>query len=217
LLGSGVDAADLLSRLRRLSHATPGDGVLQLPRDLPSPEAVQTILAALEALESRPASRRKPAKPGGSIRIHIDGAARGNPGPAGVGVVIVGADGEVVERLHHGIGEATNNVAEYRALLLALERALALGYTDLEVYSDSELMVRQLQGRYQVKHPRLRELFAVAKDRIASLRRFGIRHVPRDQNAEADALANRAIDEARRPGRRGVKSDPGSHGTGGVG
>jgi ribonuclease HI len=120
-----------------------------------------------------------------------------------------------MERIHRGIGEATNNVAEYRALLLALERAQTLGYTDIEVYSDSELLVRQLQGRYQVKNPALKELYAVARERIARYRRFGIQHVPREQNAEADALANRGIDEAQRPGRRGTKSDPGSQWSGG--
>jgi ribonuclease HI len=212
-----VDAAELLSRLRRLSHALPGDGVLRLPPGLSAPEVIQTIRAAVKALEPHPAARAKPAKARGGIRIHIDGAARGNPGPAGVGVVIIGANGEVAERIHRGIGEATNNVAEYRALLLALERAQALGYTDIEVYSDSELLVRQLQGRYQVKHPALKELYAMASDRIGKLRRFGIQHVPREQNAEADALANRGIDEAHRLGRRGTKSDPDAPLSGGEG
>lgn len=210
-----MDAADLLSRLRRLSRALPGDGVLRLPAGLSAPEAMQTIRAALRALEPPPAARGKPAKVCGGVRIHIDGAARGNPGPAGVGVFIIGPDGAVAERLHRGIGEATNNVAEYRALLLALERAEALGYTDIEVFSDSELLVRQIQGRYQVRHPALKELYAVARERIGRLRRFGVQHVPREQNAEADALANRGIDEARRLGRRGPKSDPDAPGSGG--
>jgi ribonuclease HI len=191
--------------------------VLRLPPGLSAPEAIQTIRAALRALEQPPAPRQKPTKTRGGIRIHIDGASRGNPGPAGVGVVIIGANGEVVERIHRGIGEATNNVAEYRALLLALERGLALGYTDIELYSDSELVVRQLQGRYQVKHPALKELYAMASDRIGKLRRFGIQHVPREQNAEADALANRGIDEAHRLGRRGTKSDPDAPLSGGEG
>jgi ribonuclease HI len=204
-----VAAADLLARLRRLSHATPGDGVLHLPPGLPAPEAIQTIRAALRALEPPPVPRGKPAKARAGVRLYIDGAARGNPGPAGIGVVIIGPDGEVTERIHGGIGEATNNVAEYRALLLALERAQALGYTDVEVHSDSELLVRQVQGRYRVKHPALQKLYALAMDRIGQFRRFGIQHVPRDQNAEADALANRGIDEASRPGRRSLRSGPG--------
>jgi ribonuclease HI len=141
------------------------------------------------------------------MRVHIDGASRGNPGPAGIGVLFLGPDGAVVERLHRGIGEATNNVAEYSALLAALERAAAIGAKDLEVYSDSELLVRQLQGRYQVKHPVLRPLYARARKRIEGLRHFVIHHVPRELNAEADALANRGIDEAARIGRH-PESDP---------
>ena len=207
-----MDAADLLSRLRRLGHALPRAGVLQLPPGLSAAEAIQTIRAALKALEPRPAARAKRAQAGGAARIHIDGAARGNPGPAGVGVLIIGPDGQVAERIHRFIGEATNNVAEYCALLLALERAQALGYTDLDVFSDSELLVRQLQGRYQVKHRTLRELHARVRARTGTLRRFDIRHVPREQNAEADALANLAIEEAYRPGRRGAGPD----GSGGV-
>ena len=210
-----MDAADLISRLRRLSRALPGDGVLRLPAGLTAPEAIQTIRAALQAVEPPPTGRSHPGKSRGGIRIHIDGAARGNPGPAGVGVVILGPAGEVAERLHRGIGEATNNVAEYRALLFALERAQILGYPDIEIYSDSELLVRQLQGRYQVKHPALKELYAEARDRIRTFRRFGIQHVPREQNAEADALANRGIDEAHRQDRRGKRSDPDSPRPGG--
>lgn len=202
-----MDAADLLSRLRRLSHALPGAGVLQLPSGLSAAEAIQTIRAALKALEPRPAVRARRAQAGGAARIHIDGAARGNPGPAGVGVLIIGPEGQVVERIHRSIGEATNNVAEYRALLLALERAQALGYSDLEVFSDSELLVRQLQGRYQVKHPALRELHARVRACTGTFRRFHIQHVPREQNAEADALANQGIEAARRPGHRGAEPD----------
>ena len=211
-----MDAADLLSRLRRLRHVRPGAGVLHLPPGITAPEAVQTIRAALKALEPAPAPRAKAAGAHHGARIHIDGAARGNPGPAGVGILIFGPDGQVTERVHRSIGEATNNVAEYRALLLALERAQELGYPEIEVFSDSELLVRQLQGRYQVKHPVLRELFATARQRIESLRRFRIQHVPREQNAEADSLANRAIDEAGRPARRGPKSEPNPPGAGGV-
>ena len=203
-----MDAADLLSRLRRLSHARPGAGVLHLPPGLSAPEAVQAIRAAVRALEPGAVADRKPTKGRGGARIHIDGASRGNPGRAGVGVLILRPDGQVVERVHRSIGEATNNVAEYRALLLALERAQALGYAEIDVYSDSELLVRQLQGRYQVKHPGLRELHAKAREHIGHFRRFAIEHVPRERNAEADALANRAIDEADRQSGRVIQSDP---------
>ncbi len=111
-------------------------------------------------------------------------------------MLILGPEGEVVDRMHRWLGETTNNVAEYQALLLALERAEALGFADLEVRSDSELLVRQLNGQYKVKHPRLRELYVQAVERIGGFRRVRIQHVPRELNAEADALANRGIDEA---------------------
>jgi ribonuclease HI len=202
-----VDLPQLVSLLRRLTQIRPGAGVWHLPAGLSAQEALQAIRAALEMLEPRAAPRVHPSAVPGTIRIHIDGAARGNPGPAGVGVLIIGPDGQVAERIHRAIGEATNNVAEYRALLLALERARALGHTEIEVYSDSELLVRQLQGRYQVRHPALQRLYRTAQERIAGLRRFSIQHVPREQNVEADALANRAIDEAERRGRRGGRPD----------
>lgn len=201
-----MEPADLLDLLRRLSHARPGPGVLNLPPRLSPQEALQVIRAALKALEPETPSR--PTKTGDWTRIHIDGGSRGNPGPAGVGVVIIGPDGQVTERIHRYIGEATNNVAEYHALLLALERARTLGCTDLEVYSDSELLVRQIQGRYQVRNAALRPLFAKAQERIAGFRRFKIQHVPREQNAEADASANRGMDEAPRAGGRAAGVGP---------
>jgi len=120
-------------------------------------------------------------------------------------VLILGPNGSVTERMYRSIGQATNNVAEYRALLLALERVRALGSAEVEVYSDSELVVRQIQGRYQVRHPILRALHAAVREHIEGFRRFVIHHVPREQNVEADGLANRAIDEACSPGRRGTK------------
>ena len=212
-----MDPADLVSRLRRLSHALPGVGVLHLPSGLSAAEGIQTIRAALRALEPRAAAGEERVGSPGATRIHIDGAARGNPGPAGVGILITGPDGQVVERIHRSIGEATNNVAEYRALLLALERSRALGCAEIEVYSDSELLVRQLLGRYQVKHPVLRALHAKARDRIAGFRRFHITHVPREENVEADALANRGIQEAARPARRGARSGSRASRSGGAG
>lgn len=211
-----MDLADLLLHLRRLSHALPGAGVLRLPADLSSADAIQCIRAALKALEPPAAPRGKRVESLGGCRIHIDGAARGNPGPAGVGVLIIGPDGRAVEQIHRSIGEATNNVAEYRALLLALDRARALGCNEIEIYSDSELLVRQLQGRYQVKHPVLRALHAKARGLIADFRRFTIAHVPREENAEADALANRGVEEALRPVRRGARPGPGASRSGGT-
>jgi len=198
-----VDTARLLAVLRRLALAQPGRNTLHLPDGLSPHEAVQAVRAAVEALEIPAPVPPKPATTvSGTVRVHIDGASRGNPGPAGIGVLFLGPDGSAFERLHRGIGEATNNVAEYSALLAALERAAALGVTDLEVYSDSELLVRQLQGRYQVKHPALRPLYAAARKRVADFSHFAIHHVPRELNAEADALANRGIDQADRRARR---------------
>jgi ribonuclease HI len=203
-----VDPADILSVLRRLCQARASAGALDLPSDLPPREALEAVRATVKLLEPSPRIRPRAAGVRDKVRVHIDGAARGNPGPAGVGVLILGADGEVVERLHRFIGEATNNVAEYQALLLALERALEHGYTDLEVRSDSELLVRQIQGRYQVKNPGLRPLYAAARERLAAFRHFHIRHVPREENAEADRLANRGIDEGIRSRLRAA-ADPG--------
>jgi ribonuclease HI len=198
-----VDTARLLALLRRLALAHPGHNTLILPDGLSPHEAVQAVRAAVEALEiPTPVPPKPSATVSGVVRVHIDGASRGNPGPAGIGVLFLGPDGAAVARLNRGIGEATNNVAEYSALLAALERAAALGVTDLEVYSDSELLVRQLQGRYQVKHPALRPLYAAARKRIADFSHFAIHHVRRELNAEADALANRGIDQAVRRAQR---------------
>lgn len=190
-----MDAPPLISVLKRLAEARCGPQRLDLPPDLRPETALEAIREVVRVLDPDIALSIEQ----GSLeaaRVHIDGASRGNPGPAGIGIAIFDPVGGLRERIHESIGEATNNVAEYRALLAALDRALALGIQELEVRSDSELLVRQLQGKYQVKHPGLKPLFAAARERIARLRRFRIQHVPREQNAEADALANQGIDEA---------------------
>lgn len=140
---------------------------------------------------------------GGALRVRTDGASRGNPGHAGIGVVIERvADGAVVDEIAEYLGRETNNVAEYRALVAGLTRALELGAAAVEVVSDSELMVRQIQGTYQVRNPGLLPLFA----QVRSLRGrfpggFRIGHTLRGGNARADELANAAIDRALgRPG-----------------
>jgi ribonuclease HI len=128
------------------------------------------------------------------VVVHVDGGARGNPGPAAIGVVISDADGSVLDEVAETIGVATNNVAEYRALLKGVERASALGADEVELVNDSELVARQLTGAYKVKHPAMKPLYEQA---IAALRVFGrwnIRTVPRAQNARADALVNAALD-----------------------
>lgn len=129
------------------------------------------------------------------LRVASDGAARGNPGPAGAGAVLFDMEGRILERLGKFLGRQTNNVAEYQALLLGLRRARELGAEELEVVADSELIIRQLSGVYQVRAPALRELHAEALALLKAFRRVKLIHVPRAQNAEADEMSNRAIDE----------------------
>lgn len=130
--------------------------------------------------------------------VHVDGGARGNPGPAAIGVVVSASEGGVVEELGEPIGETTNNVAEYRALLRGLERARALGADEVEVVGDSELVAKQINGQYKVKHDGLKPLHAEALRALAGFDRWHVRTVPRAQNAAADALVNAALDAAAR-------------------
>jgi ribonuclease HI len=133
----------------------------------------------------------------GALRLHVDGASRGNPGDAGFGVHVTTPDGREVASLFGYIGKATNNVAEYQALLHGLRFALERGASAVEVFSDSELLVRQLEGRYRVKSPGLAPLHREAQSLLARFARSRVGHVPREKNREADALANRAVDEKR--------------------
>jgi ribonuclease HI len=129
--------------------------------------------------------------------VHVDGGARGNPGPAAAGAVISSADGKLLDEASETLGVATNNVAEYHGLLLGLRRARALGATEVEIYNDSELVARQLTGAYKVKHAALRPLHERARAELNSFDRWSITSVPREQNAAADALVNAALDAAR--------------------
>lgn len=138
-----------------------------------------------------------PAAAAGALVVHVDGGARGNPGPAAIGVVIARPGGEVVEELAERIGVATNNVAEYRALLRGLERAASLGAREVDVVNDSELVARQLTGVYKVKHPAMRPLYEAARSALEGFDRWAIRSVPRAENARADALVNEALDGLR--------------------
>jgi len=128
------------------------------------------------------------------LTVNVDGGARGNPGPAAIGAVLRNADGEVLEEVGRRIGRTTNNVAEYKALLLGIERARALGASELELLGDSELIVRQVQGEYKVKDATMRELHAEVRRALESFERWSIRHVPRGQNVGADRLVNEALD-----------------------
>ena len=126
--------------------------------------------------------------------VNVDGGSRGNPGPAAIGVVVAEPDGGVVAEVAETIGAATNNVAEYRALLRGLERARELGATEIEIVNDSELVARQLTGDYKVKHPAMRPLYLEAMAELRAFEPWKIRTVPRALNAHADALVNAALD-----------------------
>jgi tryptophan 2,3-dioxygenase/ribonuclease HI len=128
------------------------------------------------------------------VVVHVDGGARGNPGPAAAAAVISTPDGAVLADAAERIGTATNNVAEYRGLLLGLDRARELGATEVEVVNDSELVAKQVNGEYKVKHADMKPLHAQALDTLGSFDRWSIRSVPRAQNAGADALVNQALD-----------------------
>jgi len=131
------------------------------------------------------------------VIVHVDGGARGNPGPAAAGCVISAPDGELLGEHTELLGRVTNNVAEYRALLLGLAKAAELGADEVEVIGDSELIAKQVQGTYKVKHEAMRPLYLESMKALRGFERWSIRTVPRAQNARADALVNAALDGAR--------------------
>jgi ribonuclease HI len=130
------------------------------------------------------------------VVVNVDGGARGNPGPAAIGVVVSEPDGTVIDEVAERIGVATNNVAEWRALLKGIERAQALGADEVELISDSELVARQLTGAYKVKHDSMKPLHAQAIAALTGFEHWRIRNVRREHNARADALVNEALDAA---------------------
>ena len=134
---------------------------------------------------------RKPVK----LIAYVDGAARGNPGPAAAGVVIQDAGGLTLKTLSVALGNHSNNIAEYSALILALQEALMMGTNDLQVYTDSELIARQFNGQYKVKDHSLRVLYTLATHLKNGFKILTVTHVPREQNKLADAEANRALDK----------------------
>ena len=129
------------------------------------------------------------------VVIHVDGGARGNPGPAAVAAVATSSEGEPLAERKEYIGEATNNVAEYRALLLGLALARDLGAEEVEIVNDSELVARQIGGEYKVKHAGLKPLFLEAMRELRGFHKWAVRPVRREQNARADELVNEALDE----------------------
>ena len=159
----------------------------KVERDRKKKERV--VVAAAER-EAERAAEARPAR----TRLFADGAARGNPGPAGAGAVIISPDGHVVAKVGKYLGETTNNVAEYTGLILGLKRAKAMGLRELEVLADSELVVKQLTGEYQVKADHLRPLHDEAKALLAGFDKIDLRHIPREENEAADEMSNRAID-----------------------
>jgi probable phosphoglycerate mutase len=132
------------------------------------------------------------------VRIEVDGGSRGNPGPSGAGVIVRDAsDGQVIQEFGLFLGRATNNVAEYRGLLAGLERASQLGAAEVDVASDSELLVRQMNGEYRVRNEALADLFQQAQQLQRQFKRCTFRHVRREENAAADRLANQAMNLKR--------------------
>jgi ribonuclease HI len=135
--------------------------------------------------------------------LRCDGASRGNPGPAGIGVALTTPDGQEVAAWGDYVGETTNNVAEYRALVAGLARARELGAEEIDVRSDSQLMVRQLKGEYQVKSDRLREHYVTAKRILEQFERTDVKHVPREENKRADGLATKAVKDYQKRQKSG--------------
>lgn len=183
--------ADILEAMARTKALTVVSG--ELPGLSPA-----TLRMALEEashlVQQMATSRRSRHSATRSLILHIDGAARGNPGPAGIGVVLWDEAGSIREEHLAYIGKATNNVAEYEALLFGLRKARELGYAAVKVFSDSELLVRQIRGEYRVKNPRLRQFYDQVQNLLRSFDAFEIDHVRRGMNTRADLLANRAIE-----------------------
>ena len=150
-----------------------------------------------------------PPHPGHRLIVYCDGAARGNPGPAGIGAAVFSPDGTLLAEVAEGIGVATNNVAEYRAALAGLLRAHDLGGREVLVRADSKLLVEQLSGRWRVKNPTLIRLHQEARALMREFDRVSFEHVPRAKNKVADKLANRGVDEwLAGPGRNHAAPDP---------
>jgi ribonuclease HI len=150
----------------------------------------ERVVAAAAEREADRIAEARPVR----TRLFTDGAARGNPGPAGAGAVIISPEGHVVAKMGKYLGETTNNVAEYTGLILGLKRAKAMGLRELDVLADSELLVKQLSGEYQVKADHLRPLYDEARALLKGFDQIDLRHIPREENEAADEMSNRAID-----------------------
>ena len=178
----------------RAAASRTGSGVAPARAAAPVPRVAGAAAAepgARPLLGTSEGAAPLPAK----VCVYSDGASRGNPGPAGAGAVITDATGNVLRRLGRFLGPQTNNIAEYQGVLLGLSHALAGGAREVVLRADSELAIRQLQGRYQVKNPGLKPLFAEVQGMLRRFESVTLEHVRREQNKDADEMSNRAIDE----------------------
>lgn len=158
-------------------------------------ERIRSLLRKIEQLLAMGSTQE--------VVVHVDGAARGNPGPAGAGAVLTDANGKLVGEVSVYLGECTNNVAEYRALEVALEKAQQIGARAVRVRTDSTLMARQLRGAFRVKNSNLVPLYLRVKELAGQFDRFAVEEIPREANRRADVLANNAIDAALAAQRAG--------------
>ena len=187
------EAVELLKRLSRDDAAR---GVSELLGDMDQKRASQLLTWAAESLEA-PISTGvavKKKSPGAAFTAYVDGASIGNPGPSGIGGVLLDENGEELEQFSEHIGAATNNVAEYRALIHALNRLTTLGADHVRVFTDSQLLQRQTSGDWKIKDEKLRELNRMLRDLIARFTSFEITHIGREKNRAADRLAKRGAE-----------------------
>jgi len=195
-LAASLDAVEVLARFPGLDREGLRAIVAAAAARAPGPGRT----APAEAAAAPPAGGTDPRSWPKELVAHVDGAARGNPGEAGAGVIIRSASGAVLDRIARYLGRATNNTAEYQALLIALARAREAGAERLRVHSDSELLVNQVNGRYKTRQPHLQQFLQEAIRLMRGIPHVDVTHVRREMNADADALANAAIDN--RDGRR---------------
>lgn len=192
-LSSHLDIGRLLKDYPRIGK----DGLAKLLSEAASALGPVEIIPDCPAPAHLPAKKKKSA--GKTLILHTDGASRGNPGEAGIGALIEDGDGQVVCKVARYMGTATNNQAEYMALIEGLKAAMELGADRVEVYADSELIVKQVNGQYKVKNPDLQGRHAEARSLLSKFGGYLIKYIPREKNKEADALANEAIDKRLRP------------------
>jgi ribonuclease HI len=168
-----------LERVREVLHSA----ILILPKPVKA------------AIKPQPLFTGQDAHKKGKLLLYTDGASRGNPGDAGAGIVILDGQGEEIAAQGRYLGTCTNNVAEYKALIMGLLQASQLGGRSIEIFLDSQLIVRQIQGLYKVKSSHLQPLFAKAQELLSTFENYEIRHIPREENKRADQLANQGIND----------------------